>query len=63
MNIEQSRAIEASFDQPLCVLAGPGSGKTKTLVERVIHLIRKISLPCGSSLATIQPSQSVYPGM
>ena len=29
---------------PLLVIAGPGSGKTFTLVERVVHLVREKEL-------------------
>ena len=31
----QSRQIEG----PLLIIAGPGAGKTKTLVERIVYLI------------------------
>ncbi|MGE6136353.1 ATP-dependent helicase [Aeromonas salmonicida] len=37
-NIHQQRAIQHS-QGPLLIIAGPGSGKTYTLVERVINLI------------------------
>lgn len=37
-NPDQTRAIVAT-DGPVLIIAGPGSGKTFTLVERVIHLI------------------------
>lgn len=36
--IDQALAIE-STEGPLLIIAGPGSGKTSTLVERTIHLI------------------------
>ena len=38
-NREQRKFIEHS-NGPLLVIAGPGSGKTFTLVERAIHLIQ-----------------------
>lgn len=38
-NAAQRSAITAT-DGPLLIIAGPGSGKTFTLVERVIHLIQ-----------------------
>ena len=38
-NPAQQSAIETT-DGPLLIIAGPGSGKTYTLVERIVHLIR-----------------------
>lgn len=37
-NLSQKKAIE-HFDGPVLIIAGPGSGKTFTLVERVVALI------------------------
>ena len=37
-NEQQQQVIDIT-EQPLLVIAGPGAGKTKTLVDRVIHLI------------------------
>lgn len=38
-NAEQSRAINAPVDEDILISAGAGSGKTKTLTERVFRLI------------------------
>lgn len=38
LNAQQLEAVK-NLDGPLLVIAGPGSGKTKTLVERVVYLI------------------------
>jgi DNA helicase II / ATP-dependent DNA helicase PcrA len=46
LNKEQRRAVEHGIDcasatkpSPLLVIAGAGSGKTKTLAQRVAHLV------------------------
>lgn len=40
LNLNQKKAVETT-EGPLLIIAGPGSGKTFTLVERVSHLISK----------------------
>jgi DNA helicase II / ATP-dependent DNA helicase PcrA len=47
---EQSEAIE-HFEGPCMVLAGPGSGKTRILTERIIHLTSKRNVNSGNILA------------
>lgn len=42
-NSDQLKAIQQT-ENPLLIIAGPGSGKTFTLVERIIHLIVDYSL-------------------
>ncbi len=39
LNLDQLNAVEYE-NAPLLVAAGPGSGKTKVIVERIIHLIK-----------------------
>ena len=46
-NLAQKSAIE-HIDGPLLIIAGPGSGKTFTLVERVIYLITCKQAPLES---------------
>ena len=43
LNQAQKQAIESPFG-PLLVIAGPGTGKTRTLVERIIWLINEKSV-------------------
>lgn len=43
-NAEQKRVVETT-ESPLLVIAGPGAGKTKTLVDRVIHLVYDLNVP------------------
>lgn len=42
-NPQQNDAIN-HLDGPLLIIAGPGSGKTFTLVERIINIIKKRSI-------------------
>ena len=39
LNFEQNQAVQHS-GSPLLVIAGPGSGKTRVIIERVMHLVR-----------------------
>jgi DNA helicase-2/ATP-dependent DNA helicase PcrA len=50
LNPKQQRAIQAC-DGPLLVLAGAGSGKTRTLIHRVAWLIRQHQVPPWQILA------------
>jgi len=39
LNLQQEKVVKTT-EGPLLVIAGPGSGKTKTLVDRVVHLVQ-----------------------
>ena len=40
LNAQQAEAV-ATTEGALLIIAGPGSGKTKTLVDRIVHLVLK----------------------
>ncbi|MGL5644544.1 ATP-dependent helicase, partial [Cetobacterium sp.] len=40
LNLSQKEAVE-NIDGPLLIIAGPGSGKTRTLVERMVYMIKE----------------------
>ncbi|MGQ9897391.1 MAG: UvrD-helicase domain-containing protein [Acidobacteriota bacterium] len=47
---EQRQAVEAPLKSNL-VIAGPGTGKTRTLVYRIVHVIRVLGVPPDNILA------------
>ena len=47
LNPSQEKAVK-HFGKPLLVIAGAGSGKTKTLAHKVEFLIREKSMPLQS---------------
>jgi superfamily I DNA/RNA helicase len=49
LNAEQRRAVEAP-DGPVMIVAGPGTGKTKTLTARIVWLLEQ-GVPAGEILA------------
>lgn len=51
LNDNQKLAVSTT-DGPLLIIAGPGAGKTKTLVERIIYLISKGVKPEEILIAT-----------
>ncbi len=49
-NAEQSTAIGAAAG-PVIIVAGPGTGKTRTLTARIAHLVREWHVPAEAILA------------
>ena len=50
LDADQRRAVEI-LTGPLLIVAGPGSGKTRTLTQRMVHLIRRHGVPAAHCLA------------
>ncbi|MBL0731754.1 MAG: UvrD-helicase domain-containing protein, partial [Desulfosarcina sp.] len=50
LNEEQQRAV-LHENGPIMIIAGPGTGKTRTLTSRIAHLINKKKVPPENILA------------
>ncbi len=51
LNEAQRRAVLAPIDKPILVVAGAGTGKTKTLTARITHLISQHNIAPSAILA------------
>ena len=51
LNEQQKKAVTYPLDKPLLVVAGAGTGKTKTLTARVAYLIREKNIIPSQILA------------
>jgi DNA helicase-2/ATP-dependent DNA helicase PcrA len=48
---DDQRAAAAIVDGPLVIVAGPGSGKTRTLTQRIVHLVAECGVAGAHCLA------------
>jgi uncharacterized protein (TIGR00375 family) len=48
---QDQRAAASAVDGPLIIVAGPGSGKTRTLTHRLAHLVAERDVPASACLA------------
>lgn len=44
----EQRLAATTTESPLLIIAGPGAGKTKTLVDRVLYLVKEKQVPAGA---------------
>ncbi|SVC12066.1 uncharacterized protein METZ01_LOCUS264920, partial [marine metagenome] len=53
LSAEQAEVVDAPVDAQLLVLAGAGTGKTHTLIERLNHLVERDEVPPGSGVLVL----------
>ena len=53
LNENQQKVVEYNGNKPLLVEAGPGSGKTRVIIERVKFLINELKVNPSSLLVII----------
>ena len=59
LNENQIKAVK-HLENPLLILAGAGSGKTKTIISRLAYLIEHIGIPSHSTLTLTFTNKAAY---
>lgn len=58
LNENQQKVVEYNGNKPLLVEAGPGSGKTRVIIERVKFLINELKVNPSSLLVITLPRKA-----
>lgn len=56
LSLQQRAAVERA-GQDVCVVAGPGSGKTRVLVERFAWLVERCGIDPGASSPSLSQTK------
>ena len=57
LNVQQIEAVTAE-EPAVAVIAGPGTGKTRTLIARIVHLVKDLGVKCSEITAVTFTNQA-----